>query len=93
MKVTLEALVLIIVFISAHACFMLAMLYYVRKRFVQVYGRIFDIEARLNYHAVAMAENELIPIPWELDELEEIQEKIKVDKEENVVYINYKDKK
>ena len=40
-----------------------------------------------------MAENELIPIPWELDELEEIQEKIKVDKEENVVYINYKDKK
>ena len=90
---TLEALVLIIVFISAHTCFMFALLYYVRKHFVQVYGRIFDIETRLNYHAVALAENEIIPTPWELDELEEIQEKIKVDKEENVVYINYKDKK
>jgi hypothetical protein len=58
-----------------------------RRRFECFYEKIFDLETRLNYHAVALAENELLPMPWEIDELEEIQKKVQLDKEENVVYI------
>jgi hypothetical protein len=54
---------------------------------VTIYSRIFYIDQRLNYHAVALAENDILPMPWELEELEELQEKIKVDKEDNIVYI------
>jgi len=45
------------------------------------------LETRLNYHAVALAENELVPMPWEIDELEDIQKQVTLDKEDNVVYI------
>ena len=39
--------------------------------------RIHYLETRLNYHAVALAENEILPMPWELEELEEIQKQVK----------------
>ena len=70
-----------------HFIFFGIFLVYLRQRLVHVYGRLFDIDNRLNYHAVALAENEILPMPWELDELEEIQKKVKFDKEDNVVYI------
>jgi uncharacterized membrane protein YobD (UPF0266 family) len=80
-------LLLSLIFISIHLVFLAVFLIYFKRRFVAIYSRIFYIEQRLNYHAVAMAENEILPMPWELEELEELQEKIKVDKEDNIVYI------
>tara|TARA_Y100000310_G_scaffold110993_1_gene109404 strand:+ start:819 stop:1109 length:291 start_codon:yes stop_codon:yes gene_type:complete len=85
--VILPVFTLSVIFILVHLIFITVFLIYIRKRFVKVYGRIFDLETRLNYHAVALAENELVPMPWEIDELEDIQKKIKLDKEDNVVYI------
>ena len=83
----LPVFTLSVIFILVHLVFITVSLIYIRKRFVKVYGRIFDLETRLNYHAVALAENELVPMPWEIDELEDIQKKVKLDKEDNVVYI------
>ena len=76
-----------LMFIALHLIFLAFFLFYLRKRFTAVYSRVFYLEQRLNYHAVAMAENDILPMPWELEELEEIQEKIKVDKTDNIVYI------
>lgn len=83
----LPVFMLSVIFILVHLIFITVSLIYIRKRFVKVYGRIFDLETRLNYHAVALAENELVPMPWEIDELEEIQKQVNLDKEDNVVYI------
>ena len=46
------------------------------------------INSRLNYHAVALAHNDIIPMPWEIEELEEIEKKMNIEKEGNVVYLN-----
>ena len=83
----LPVLLLSLTFVSLHLIFMAVFLFYLRKRFVAVYSRVFYLEERLNYHAVAMAENDILPMPWELEELEALQEKIKVDKKDNIVYI------
>jgi len=84
---SLSVFTLSIIFISIHTIFFGIYLVYLRKRLAHVYGHLFNIENRLNYHAVALAENEILPMPWEIDELEEIQKKVKLDKEDNVVYI------
>jgi len=83
----LPVIVLSVIFILVHLIFITVFLTYIKKRFAQLYGRIFDLETRLNYHAVALAENELVPMPWEIDELEDIQKQVTLDKEDNVVYI------
>ena len=85
--VILPVFTLSVIFILVHLIFIAVGLTYMRRRFGHFYEKIFDLETRLNYHAVALAENELLPMPWEIDELEEIQKKVKLDKEENVVYI------
>lgn len=83
----ISVLLLSLIFISIHLIFLAVFLIYFKRRFVTIYSRIFYIDQRLNYHAVALAENDILPMPWELEELEELQEKIKVDKEDNIVYI------
>ena len=85
--VILTVITLSVIFILVHLIFIAVGLTYMRRRFGHFYEKIFDLETRLNYHAVALAENELLPMPWEIDELEEIQKKVQLDKEENVVYI------
>ena len=43
---------------------------------------------RINYLEVAMSHHGMIPMPWEVEELEEIVEEIKTFKQEgNVVYL------
>jgi len=45
-------------------------------------------QARLNYLEVGMSFHGLIPMPWEVEEIEEIVDEIKSFKqEENVVYL------
>ena len=85
---TLEAVILIIIFISAHACFMLMLFYYIRKRLVGVYGRIFEIETRLNKFLNTSYYDD---IEEALREIGEQENKIKVDRDGNVVYIKYSD--
>jgi len=46
------------------------------------------LETRLNYHEVALAHNEIVPMPWELEELEDIEKRLDIRKEDNVIYIN-----
>ena len=83
----LPVITLSVIFILVHLIFITVFLIYIRKRFEQFSGKIFDLETRLNYHAVVMADNKLLPMPWEIEELEEIQKQVKLDKEDNVVYI------
>jgi hypothetical protein len=83
----LPVFILSVIFILAHLIFITVFLTYMKRRFGHFYEKIFDLETRLNYHAVALAENEILPMPWEIEELEEIQKKVQLDKEENVVYI------
>jgi len=83
-------LLLVGLFITIHLIFIVVFLAYMRNRFVVVYSRLFDLNTQLNYHAVALAENNILPMPWELDELENIQEQIKIDIEDNIVYIKPK---
>jgi len=52
------------------------------------YNRIHHLENRLNYHEVALAHNDIIPMPWEIEELEQIEKNLNIKKEGNVVYIN-----
>ena len=83
----LPVFILSVIFILAHLIFITVFLTYMKRRFGHFYEKIFDLETPLNYHAVALAENEILPMPWEIEELEEIQKKVQLDKEENVVYI------
>jgi len=85
---TLEAIILIIIFISAHACFMLMLFYYIRKRFVRAYGRIFEIEAKLNGFLNTYYYGD---IKEALTDIDKQEAKIKVDREGNVVYIRHSD--
>jgi len=85
---TLEAVILIIIFISAHACFMLMLFYYIRKRFVRAYGRIFEIETRLNKFLNTYYYGD---IEEALRDIDGQENEIKVDRSGNVVYIKYKD--
>ena len=88
MKMSLEILTLAIIFISAHICFMLMLFYYIRKRFVRAYGRIFEIETRLNKFLNTYYYGD---IEEALQDIDELENKIKVDRGGNVVYIKYKD--
>ena len=85
---TLEAVILIIIFISAHACFMLMLFYYIRKHFVRAYGRIFEIETRLNKFLNTYYYGD---IEEALRDIDGQENEIKVDRNGNVVYIKYKD--
>lgn len=61
----------------------------VLKRHTTVfYNRMQYLETRLNYHEVALAHNEIVPMPWELEELEDIEKRLDIRKEDNVIYIN-----
>lgn len=63
-----------------------------KKRLNTLYGRIFELETRLNYQQVAMAYNNLIPMPWEIDDLEEHFEEVKkFTSKGNVIYLNNKE--
>jgi hypothetical protein len=86
---TLDIYILCLLFISVHIVFVGIVLTYLRTRTTHLYGRIHHLETRLNYHAVALAENKMLPMPWELDALEEIQKQVKLelDDEDNVVYM------
>ena len=84
---SLEAYIMCLLFVSAHLVFVGMVLVYLRRRAAHLYSRIHYLETRLNYHAVALAENEILPMPWELEELEEIQKQVKLDHEDNVVYM------
>ncbi len=88
MKMSLEILTLAIIFISAHACFMLMLFYYIRKRFVRAYGRIFEIETRLNKFLNTYYYGD---IEEALRDIDGQENEIKVDRSGNVVYIKYKD--
>jgi len=47
-----------------------------------------NVWRRLNYLEVGMSHHGLIPMPWEVEEIEEIVEEIKTFREEgNVVYL------
>ena len=59
-----------------------------KKYITTFYNRFHHLENRLNYHEVALAHNELVPMPWEIEELEEIEKELNIEKEGNVVYIN-----
>jgi hypothetical protein len=59
-----------------------------KKYITALYSRIHHLETRLNYHEVALAHNEIVPMPWEIEELEEIEKQLNIEKEGNVVYIN-----
>jgi hypothetical protein len=86
-RMSLDIYILCLLFVSVHIIFLGLVLIYLRKRIIHLYSRIHYLESRLNYHAVALAENEILPMPWELEELEEIQKQVKLDHEDNVVYI------
>jgi len=58
-----------------------------KKYITALYNRIHHLETRLNYHEVALAHNEIVPMPWEIEELEEIEKELNIEKEGNVVYI------
>ena len=88
MKVSSEIFILAVIFISAHACFMLMLFYYIRKRFVRAYGRIFEIETRLNKFLNTCYYGD---IEEALQDIDGQENKIKVDRGGNVVYIKYKD--
>ena len=88
MKVSSEIFILAVIFISAHACFMLMLFYYIRKRFVRAYGRIFEIETRLNKFLNTYYYGD---IKEALRDIDGQENKIKVDRDGNVVYIKYKD--
>jgi len=59
-----------------------------KKYVAAFYNRLHNLETRLNYHEVALAHNDLVPMPWELEELEKIERELDIKKEGNVVYIN-----
>tara|TARA_R110002020_G_scaffold74257_13_gene190187 strand:- start:195 stop:488 length:294 start_codon:yes stop_codon:yes gene_type:complete len=84
---SINTYILCLLFVSVHVVFAGMMLVYLRRRASHLYSRIHYLETRLNYHAVALAENEILPMPWELEELEEIQKQVKLDHEDNVVYM------
>lgn len=88
MEVTSEIFTLVIIFISAHACFMLMLFYYIRKRFVRAYGRIFEIETRLNKFLNTHYYGD---IEEALQDIDGQENKIKVDRDDNIVYIKYRD--
>jgi len=84
---SVDTYLLCLLFISVHIVFAGMVLVYLRRRAVHLYSRIHCLETRLNYHAVALAENEILPMPWELEELEEIQKQVKLDHKDNIVYM------
>ena len=84
---SVDTYLLCLLFISVHIVFAGMVLVYLRRRAVHLYSRIHCLETRLNYHAVALAENEILPMPWELEELEEIQKQVKLDHKHNKVYM------
>jgi hypothetical protein len=86
---TLETTTLIVIFMSAHVCFMFVLLYYVRKRFVRAYGRIFEIETKLNGFLNTYYYGD---IEEALREIDEQENKTKVDRDGNILYIKYRDK-
>jgi hypothetical protein len=59
-----------------------------KKNMTEFYNRIYHLETRLNYHEVALAHADIVPMPWELEELENIERELDIKKEGNVVYIN-----
>tara|TARA_R110000744_G_scaffold213748_1_gene332664 strand:- start:96 stop:359 length:264 start_codon:yes stop_codon:yes gene_type:complete len=59
-----------------------------KKHVVNFYNRLHILETRLNYHEVALAHNDIVPMPWEIEELEKIERELDIKKEGNVVYIN-----
>ena len=51
-----------------------------------------NVWKRLNYLEVGMSHHGLIPMPWEVEDMEDIVEEIKTFKEEgNVVYLQQKE--
>jgi len=86
---TLETTTLIVIFMSAHVCFIFVLLYYVRKRFVRAYGRIFEIETKLNGFLNTYYYGD---IEEALREIDEQENKTKVDRDGNILYIKYRDK-
>ena len=57
----------------------------VRDAQLEIVRRMWD---RLNYLEVGMSYHDMIPMPWEIEEVEEIVEEIKSFKQEgNVVYL------
>lgn len=60
-----------------------------KKYITALYSRIHHLETRLNYHEVALAHSEIVPMPWEIEELEEIEKQLNIEKEDNVVYITH----
>ena len=40
------------------------------------------------YNRLALAHNDIVPMPWEIEELEKIERELDIKKEGNVVYIN-----
>jgi hypothetical protein len=67
---------------------MLMLFYYIRKRFVRAYGRIFEIETRLNKFLNTYYYGD---IEEALRDIDGQENEIKVDRNGNVVYIKYKD--
>ena len=59
-----------------------------KKNMTAFYNRIYHLETRLNYHEVALAHNDIVPMPWEIEELENIEKELDIKKEGNVVYLN-----
>ena len=86
-RVSLNTYITCLLFVSIHLVFVGIVLGYFRTRAQHLYSRIHYLESRLNYHAVALAENEILPMPWELEELEKIQQQMKLDHEDNIVYM------
>ena len=86
---TLETTTLIVIFMSAHVCFRFVLLYYVRKRFVSAYGRIFESETKLNGFLNTYYYGD---IEEALREIDEQENKTKVDRDGNILYIKYRDK-
>ena len=41
-----------------------------KKHVTTFYNRFHHLETRLNYHEVALAHNDIVPMPWEIEELE-----------------------
>jgi len=61
----------------------------VRSDQLRIVKRIWN---KLNHIEITLSYNELLPMPWEIDDLEEHVEKIKAFKQEgNVVYLQKED--
>jgi len=62
--------------------------FYAKKQISFLYAKIWNMENEMNRHAISLEMNDMLPLPWEIEEDERVNGEKKANKGANIVYLH-----